>query len=245
MNVIPTSLFQIHFYFLQSQPPDSKTLKKLGFLGTQITVWSDPLACLKMKAKKPSKLKDQHQDGHSSPFKLGKLFDPDASWDKDQLGDVLHWMRQAIALLCGLIWGAIPLVGGIWLILFLGLSTAIVYGYYALILKVDEEDYGGHGALLQEGLFASMTLFLLAWILVYSLVHFWSASKQLLFSDLMWNQFSSLWTVRWFGCYDLISSTSVLPLFVSAQTSQHLISTTYWEIIFWFCLPSGVRGSQF
>jgi len=43
---------------------------------------------------------------------------------------------------------------------FLGLSTALVYGYYALILKVDEEDYGGHGALLQEGLFASMTLFL-------------------------------------------------------------------------------------
>jgi len=43
---------------------------------------------------------------------------------------------------------------------FLGLSTAVVYGYYALVLKLDEEDYGGHGALLQEGLFASMTLFL-------------------------------------------------------------------------------------
>uniref|UniRef100_A0A7C8YJT5 Rab5-interacting protein n=1 Tax=Opuntia streptacantha TaxID=393608 RepID=A0A7C8YJT5_OPUST len=125
-----------------------------------------------MKAKKQSKLKDQHQNGDSSPFTLGKLFDPDVSWDKDQLGDVLHWIRQAVAFVCGLIWGAIPLVGGIWLILFLGLSTAIVYGYYALVLKLDEEDYGGHGALLQEGLFASMTLFLLAWILVYSLAHF-------------------------------------------------------------------------
>lgn len=36
---------------------------------------------------------------------------------QDQLGDVLHWTRQATALLCGLIWGAIPLVGGFWFML--------------------------------------------------------------------------------------------------------------------------------
>lgn len=29
-----------------------------------------------------------------------------------------------------------------------------------MILEIDEEDFGGHGALLQEGLFASITLFL-------------------------------------------------------------------------------------
>lgn len=86
---------------------------------------------------------------------------------------------------------------------FLVLSSGIIYGYYAMILKIDEEDFGGHGALLQEGLFVSVMLFLvcnnilfllfsllqfhlmlcgsllfcsfhqLAWILVYSLVHFW------------------------------------------------------------------------
>lgn len=43
---------------------------------------------------------------------------------------------------------------------FLVLSTGIVFGYYSLILKVDEEEFGGHGSLLQEGLFASVTLFL-------------------------------------------------------------------------------------
>jgi hypothetical protein len=32
--------------------------------------------------------------------------------------------------------------------------------YYAYLLKIGEEDFGGHGALLQEGLFASFTLFL-------------------------------------------------------------------------------------
>ncbi|XAR60604.1 hypothetical protein NMG60_11034043 [Bertholletia excelsa] len=114
----------------------------------------------------------QHLNGHFSPFKFTRLFDPDASWDKDQLGDVLHWIRQVVALICGLLWGAIPLVGGIWIILFLAISSGIIYGFYAMILKVDEEEYGGHGALLQEGLFVSIMLFLLVWILVYSLAHF-------------------------------------------------------------------------
>ncbi|XP_028775774.1 uncharacterized protein RAB5IF homolog isoform X4 [Neltuma alba] len=114
----------------------------------------------------------QHQNGHLSPSKFAKFLDPEASWDKDQLGDVLHWIRQALGLVFGLLWGAVPLVGGIWFILFLVISSGIIYGYYAVILKVDEEEFGGHGALLQEGLFASITLFLLSWILVYSLAHF-------------------------------------------------------------------------
>ncbi|KAF8102741.1 hypothetical protein N665_0196s0034 [Sinapis alba] len=113
-----------------------------------------------------------HQKSHLGSFKFAKLFDSEASWDKDQLGDVLHWIRQVVGLLCGLLWGAIPLVGGIWLLLFLAISSGIVYGYYALILKIDEEDYGGHATLLQDGLFASLSVFLLAWILVYSLSSF-------------------------------------------------------------------------
>ncbi|XP_057472783.1 uncharacterized protein LOC130761312 [Actinidia eriantha] len=130
-----------------------------------------------MKERKSSKFnlqqqQQQHQNGHLSPFKLAKLLDPEASWDKDQLGDVLHWIRQVVALVCGLLWGAIPLVGGIWIVVFLVISSGIIYAYYAMILKLDEEEFGGHGALLQEGLFVSIMLFLLAWILVYSLAHF-------------------------------------------------------------------------
>ncbi|XP_058008970.1 uncharacterized protein LOC110640608 isoform X2 [Hevea brasiliensis] len=72
-----------------------------------------------MKEGKSTKLNNhqlqQHQNGHLSPFKFAKLLDPEASWDKDQLGDVLHWIRQIVALVCGLLWGAIPVVGGIWI----------------------------------------------------------------------------------------------------------------------------------
>ncbi|KAF6150336.1 hypothetical protein GIB67_034035 [Kingdonia uniflora] len=126
---------------------------------------------MSMKEKKSVKFNLQQND-HIPPFQYAKLLDPDASWDKDQLGDVLHWIRQVVALICGLLWGSVPLVGAIWILVFLVLSSGIVYGYYAIVLKLDEDDFGGHGALLQEGLFASITLFLLAWILVYSLAHF-------------------------------------------------------------------------
>ncbi|KAF7120382.1 hypothetical protein RHSIM_Rhsim13G0081500 [Rhododendron simsii] len=128
-----------------------------------------------MKERKSVKFNLQqqlYQNGHLSPFNLAKLLDPDASWDKDQLGDVLHWIRQVVALACGLLWGTIPLVGGIWIIVFMVISSGIIYAYYAMILKIDEEEFGGHGALLQEGLFVSIMLFLLAWILLYSLAHF-------------------------------------------------------------------------
>ncbi|KZV28802.1 Rab5-interacting family protein [Dorcoceras hygrometricum] len=131
-----------------------------------------------MEQRKSTKLNFQqesqllHHNNHIPASHITKLLDPDASWDKDQLADVLHWIRQALALIFGLIWGVVPLVGGIWFLLFVVLSTGIIYAYYAIVLKVDEEDFGGHVALLQEGLFASVSLFLLAWILVYSLGHF-------------------------------------------------------------------------
>ncbi|KAE9461124.1 hypothetical protein C3L33_06989, partial [Rhododendron williamsianum] len=44
--------------------------------------------------------------------------------------------------------------------MFLVISSGIIYAYYAMILKIDEEEFGGHGALLQEGLFVSIMLFL-------------------------------------------------------------------------------------
>lgn len=50
------------------------------------------------------------------------------------------------------------------------LSSGIIYGYYSVILKVDEEEFGGHGALLLEGLFASVTLFLVIYYITLSTV---------------------------------------------------------------------------
>ncbi|KAK3416398.1 hypothetical protein EUGRSUZ_H02119 [Eucalyptus grandis] len=40
-----------------------------------------------------------------------------ASLAIDQSRDALHWIRQVLALVCGLLWGSIPLVEGIWIVL--------------------------------------------------------------------------------------------------------------------------------
>lgn len=39
-----------------------------------------------------------------------------ALW-QDQLLDAVHWIRQAVGLVCGLLWGAVPLVGAVWIAL--------------------------------------------------------------------------------------------------------------------------------
>jgi hypothetical protein len=36
---------------------------------------------------------------------------------QDQLLDAVHWIRQAVGLACGLLWGAVPLVGAFWIAL--------------------------------------------------------------------------------------------------------------------------------
>ncbi|KAG0571625.1 hypothetical protein KC19_VG028400 [Ceratodon purpureus] len=111
-------------------------------------------------------------DGDSIASLFKKLARKDATWDRDQIGDVLHWLRQVIGLICGIVWGLFPLTGFGWIVVFVALSSAIVYGVYSLYLRLDGEDFGGDARLLQEGFFASMTLFLLGWTLVYSLIHF-------------------------------------------------------------------------
>ncbi|KAJ8770974.1 hypothetical protein K2173_022875 [Erythroxylum novogranatense] len=122
-----------------------------------------------MKEGKSVNLNNQYQqkhlNGHFSPFKFAKLFDPEASWDKNFSG--IFWGTCPYRKICFpniMIW---IMVGRFFLI-----SSTIVYGYYAMILKIDEEDFGGHGTLLEEGLFASFSIFLLSWILVYNLTHF-------------------------------------------------------------------------
>jgi hypothetical protein len=64
-----------------------------------------------------SKQPQQQNSGHAVPSKLARYLDPEASWDKDQLLDAVHWIRQAVGLACGLLWGAVPLVGAFWIAL--------------------------------------------------------------------------------------------------------------------------------
>ncbi|CAI7777017.1 unnamed protein product [Closterium sp. NIES-54] len=93
---------------------------------------------------------------------LSSLLKPDVAEDQDAFKDVLYWMRQVLAVLFGVVWGITPITGGIGIIGFLVLSTAVMMGYYTLVVKVDAEELGGHGTLLQEGLLNSFGVFLVS-----------------------------------------------------------------------------------
>ncbi|CAI5984598.1 unnamed protein product [Closterium sp. NIES-65] len=112
-----------------------------------------------------------HRQKQSQSGLLSSLLKPDVAEDQDAFKDVLYWMRQVLAVLFGVLWGIAPITGGIGIIGFLVLSTAVMMGYYTLVVKVDAEELGGHGALLQEGLLNSFGVFLLVWILLFTYLH--------------------------------------------------------------------------
>ncbi|CAI7755089.1 unnamed protein product [Closterium sp. NIES-54] len=127
---------------------------------------SEPTQLRGLAERRPMATKKQSQSGL-----LSSLLKPDVAEDQDAFKDVLYWMRQVLAVLFGVVWGITPITGGIGIIGFLVLSTAVMMGYYTLVVKVDAEELGGHGTLLQEGLLNSFGVFLLVWILLFTYLH--------------------------------------------------------------------------
>jgi hypothetical protein len=90
---------------------------------------------------------------------------------QDEFLDVLYWLRQVLCLVLGLVWGVIPLHGYVGMTLFLAVSAGVVYSYFALYQRVEEEEYGGAWELLKEGFMTSFAVFLVNWIITYTALH--------------------------------------------------------------------------
>lgn len=79
-------------------------------------------------------------------------------------------LRQVLALILGVVFGALPVTGAAGHMLFGSISAAALFLYYTKYLGVDDEDDKfGRWDLLVEGLWSSYALFLITWITVYSL----------------------------------------------------------------------------
>lgn len=105
-------------------------------------------------------------------FYIGKIRQRDAaSWEKDDLQDVLYWFRQVIGIVFGLVWGFAGITGFLGFMSFVISSCMLTMAAYKSVLGIDEEDYGGHADLIQEGLPGSIGSFLLTWTLAYTAMH--------------------------------------------------------------------------
>jgi hypothetical protein len=103
---------------------------------------------------------------------FNKALKAGSDWpDKDEFLDVVYWLRQIIGVLIGIIWGVVPLKGILGILLFLAVNVAIVYAYYSLFQRVNEEDFGGVSEILKEGLMTSFATFIVTWIILFSALH--------------------------------------------------------------------------
>jgi len=117
--------------------------------------------------KKPLEKSGEYETTVSATFK--KALRTSSDWpDKDEFLDVIYWLRQILGVILGVMWGIAPLSGVIGLILFFLINCAIVFVYYNIIQRIDEEKFGGFTELMKEGLMTSLSTFLVMWIIVYS-----------------------------------------------------------------------------
>lgn len=102
---------------------------------------------------------------------VAKLRRKDESWDKDELLDAVYWTRAGVAAVLGTVAGIAGAEGvGPFVVFgaaYVGVAVALVNTY----LKVDPEEYGGWAAVVSEGFNVAASLFVLVWVVLYSLIH--------------------------------------------------------------------------
>merc|ERR1712130_909016 len=74
--------------------------------------------------------------------KWQKALQPNAEWSKDELLDVVAAAKQILAVVIGLVFGLIPLMGSTGIVSFFVLNVAITFVYYTRFLNVDDEEFG-------------------------------------------------------------------------------------------------------
>lgn len=92
---------------------------------------------------------------------------PPAAWAKDDILDALYWIRQALAVVAGPLAGVTGRQGVATFALFVTTSCSAGLSF-ARSLGVDDEELGGVGPLLGEGLSQSVALFVLLWVVTFS-----------------------------------------------------------------------------
>lgn len=99
---------------------------------------------------------------------MKRVFVPSAELEIEEHIDALYWMRQALGLAVGLLYGCTKVTGQVGVSTFLCLS---LLGPPSLLRKLhpfDEDEVGKVGSISTEGAIPSFALFLLTWIISYT-----------------------------------------------------------------------------
>ena len=114
--------------------------------------------------------KTANQTSISASFR--KSISPQSNWnDKDEFLDVVYWIRQAVGLITGILFGVLPIKGALGISSFFLINCLFVYLYASMFQCVDEEEYGGYSEIVKEGLMTAFATFLVVWVVCFDLIY--------------------------------------------------------------------------
>ncbi|KAL9642726.1 hypothetical protein ABK040_009804 [Willaertia magna] len=103
---------------------------------------------------------------------LLKLFTSKGSeLKKEDILNGIYWFKQFYALICGVLFGFVPIVGFVGIASFLVSVCFISYSIAYSIVRVTEDVIDSATTVITEGIFPAFTLFLLSWIITFSALH--------------------------------------------------------------------------
>ncbi|XP_064399258.1 GEL complex subunit OPTI-like [Halichondria panicea] len=108
---------------------------------------------------------------NSPPPLFVKALKSKQTWDdKEDFLNVVYWLKQILSIFVGLVCGIVPLQGFIGILAFLLVSGGLVYLYCVLYQGIDQEEYGGAWELLKEGMMTAFAMFMVNWIITYTML---------------------------------------------------------------------------
>ena len=122
------------------------------------------------KAKAESKADAQKEKQNVPQLSLWQKFRTrGALSEPDDALKTAYWIRQTMGISLGILFGILRLTGAPTILSFLVLSFLLPPAFLTNYHDIDLEEVAKVGAVQTEGLFPSFALFLLSWIVTYTL----------------------------------------------------------------------------
>lgn len=146
----------------------------IGFYQIMVIRQKSGKASAKAKAKREINAAASEKKNNNSaptpttPSLFTRAFQSDAKLEPAEIIDVSYWLRQVIALFMGVVYGATKVTGQIGITSFLCSAIMVPPAFIKRIHPFDEDELGKIGSVSTEGLMPGFALFILSWIVTYT-----------------------------------------------------------------------------
>mmetsp|Transcript_34609 Transcript_34609/g.89746 ORF Transcript_34609/g.89746 Transcript_34609/m.89746 type:complete len:123 (-) Transcript_34609:304-672(-) len=105
-----------------------------------------------------------------APSLFAKAFQREAEWDKDDFLTVMFWVKLAVVFVASVVVGSLGITGPLGFGCFAVAYALAPIVYNSAVLGVDEEDFGGRWAVVQDSFMPAFGTFLLGWVTTFTFI---------------------------------------------------------------------------